>query len=175
MRFVFPSPPAAPHPTPLPFARRVRRRIRARCGALSPSRLRLRVRLRSARRRHHRHQHVRPSSSEPVAGARGYVSQHDGQFFLAGSDRPVRFWGVNGPSHHAKTPEQLAREARLLARYGVNLVRVHGSLYDRDGTLKPERVRRAVAIARAMKREGIYVLYSIYFPLRLSLAPTTRG
>lgn len=105
--------------------------------------------------------------NEPLAGADGYVSQRDGQFFLAGSDRPVRFWGVNGPSHDAETPEQLAREAKLLARYGVNLVRVHGSLFDENGTLEPDRVRRAIAIAAAMKREGIYVLYSIYFPLWL--------
>ncbi|HYD82451.1 MAG TPA: hypothetical protein VEA63_00330, partial [Opitutus sp.] len=109
--------------------------------------------------------------NEPVAGERGFVRVHDGHFALAGSDRPVRFWGVNGPSHHADTPEQLAREARLLAGRGVNLVRVHGALFNDAGNLDEKKVQRWIAIAEAMKREGIYVLYSIYFPLWLKPAP----
>lgn len=109
--------------------------------------------------------------NERVAGEHGYVTVRDGHFHLAGSDRPVRFWGVNGPSHHAKTPQDFAREARLLARYGVNLVRVHGGLYDDQATFDPEQVQRRIAIAEAMKREGIYVLFSIYFPLWLDPKP----
>lgn len=109
--------------------------------------------------------------NEPEAGARGRVQVRDGHFVLAGSEQPVRFWGVNGPSHHADTPAQLAREARLLAGRGVNLVRVHGALFDEAGEMDPEKVQRCIAIAEAMKREGIYVLYSIYFPLWLKPAP----
>ena len=109
--------------------------------------------------------------NEPVAGAGGYVTQRDGHFVLGSSGRPVRFWGVNGPSHAAQTPEQLRREARLLASYGVNLVRVHGAIFDESGRPDPAKIQRAIAIAEAMKAEGIYVLYSIYFPLWLKPKP----
>jgi hypothetical protein len=109
--------------------------------------------------------------NERVAGEHGYVTVRDGHFHLAGSDRPVRFWGVNGPSRHARTPADLAREARILSRYGVNLVRVHGGLYDDQANFDPAEVQRRIAIAEAMKREGIYVLFSIYFPLWLDPKP----
>ena len=104
--------------------------------------------------------------NEPVAGQDGFVSVRDGHFVL-GSGEPVRFWGVNGPSQSAATPAQLQHEAQLLARYGVNLLRIHGPLYNTEGELDQARVQRFISAADAMKREGMYVMYSIYFPLWL--------
>jgi hypothetical protein len=52
-----------------------------------------------------------------------------------------------------------------LARYGVNLVRVHGALFDKDGELDPAKVRHAHEVVAAMKAEGIYTHFSVYFPL----------
>jgi hypothetical protein len=53
----------------------------------------------------------------------------------------------------------------LLAKYGVNLVRIHGAVFDRDGEVDPAKVRHVHDIIAAMKAEGIYSHLSIYFPL----------
>jgi hypothetical protein len=53
----------------------------------------------------------------------------------------------------------------LLAKYGVNLVRRHGAVFDKDGELNPASVKSAITIVEAMKSEGIYTHLSIYFPL----------
>jgi hypothetical protein len=76
----------------------------------------------------------------------------------------VRFWAVNGPPEDLKG-EELRRCAKLLAAYGVNLVRVHGAMFDRDGEVNLNKVRHAHEIVAAMKAEGIYTHFSIYFPL----------
>src|SRR4051794_646449 len=65
--------------------------------------------------------------NEKSAGAQGRVGVKGSQF-ITGDGKPVRFWAVNGPS--SKDVEGLKREARLLARYGVNLVRIHHGYYD---------------------------------------------
>jgi hypothetical protein len=79
--------------------------------------------------------------------------------------RPVRFWAVNGPPGDAKDPAALRQSARTLAKYGVNLVRRHSAIFDKDGELDPKAVARAIEIVEAMKTEGIYTHFSIYFPL----------
>lgn len=103
--------------------------------------------------------------NEKQAGDDGFISVKDGQFVHGGTGQPVRFWGVNGPSQSAKSPAELRREARLLAKYGVNLVRIHGAVFDRDGEVDPAKVRHVHDIIAAMKAEGIYSHLSIYFPL----------
>jgi len=75
----------------------------------------------------------------------------------------VRFWAVNGP--FAKNREDLQREARQLAKYGVNLVRLHGPMFDKRGEVDPARVQHAINVVETMKAEGIYTHLSIYFPL----------
>lgn len=112
------------------------------------------------------------SLNEKVAGENGFVSARAGHFYLAKSKTPTRFWAVNGPSESARTFEDLQREAKLLARYGVNLVRVHGAMYDENGVFDDEQVQRRIDIVEAMKREGIYVHFSIYFPLWLKPLPS---
>lgn len=102
--------------------------------------------------------------NQSVAGEDGRVVADGGQFLFADSRQPVRFWAVNGPPHHLKG-KALERCARRLAKYGVNLVRVHHRVFTPDGRPDLKNVAHCHEIVRAMKAEGIYVHFSIYFPL----------
>lgn len=108
--------------------------------------------------------------NESTAGVGGRVRSEGGHFVLGSGER-VRFWGVNGPPE-SLTGEALKSTARELAARGVNLVRVHGAVFDREtGTLKPEAIARFQEIVAAMKAEGIYTHLSIYFPLWMTPKP----
>jgi hypothetical protein len=82
----------------------------------------------------------------------------------------VRFWAVNGPPHEL-TGADLRQCARMLAKHGVNLVRVHGGYFDERGEVDSAKVKRAIEIVEAMKAEGIYTHFSIYFPLWFTPKP----
>ena len=102
--------------------------------------------------------------NEKSAGMDGRVSVKNGRFML-GSGKPVRFWAINGPPESLKG-EDLRRCARMLAKYGVNLVRIHGGVFDgKTGEFKPSVVAHYHEVIAAMKAEGIYTHLSIYFPL----------
>ena len=105
--------------------------------------------------------------NERFAGEHGFIGVKHGQFVYSANAQAVRFWAVNGPPHEL-AGEDLARCARTLAKYGVNMVRVHGGYFDENGEVDPARVRHAFEIVRAMKAEGIYTHFSIYFPLWLT-------
>ena len=110
------------------------------------------------------------SLNEKFAGEHGFIRVKDGQFSCGG--KPVRFWAVNGPPPDLKG-DALRRCARLLAKYGINLVRVHGGMFDKDGIVDPAKIEHAREIVAAMKAEGIYTHFSIYFPLWLTPKPGT--
>lgn len=110
------------------------------------------------------------SLNERFAGENGYVGVKDGQFVHTRTGEPVRFWGVNGPPHDLQG-EQLRQCARMLAKHGVNLVRVHGGYFDETGEVDLGKVKHAIEIVEAMKAEGIYTHFSIYFPLWLTPKP----
>ena len=110
--------------------------------------------------------------NEKSAGEHGFVTVKDGQFFLPNANRSVRFWAVNGPPHDLEGPA-LRRCARLLAKRGVNLVRLHTGYFDKDGEVDAMKVKRTIEVVEAMKAEGIYTHLSIYFPLWLTPKPDT--
>lgn len=102
--------------------------------------------------------------NEKVAGEHGGIVAKDGQFVFRDTNQPVRFWAVNGPPDDLEG-EDLRRCARLLAKYGVNLVRVHTPIFDKSGEPDLAKVKRAHEIVAALKAEGIYTHFSVYFPL----------
>jgi hypothetical protein len=108
--------------------------------------------------------------NERVAGEQGFITVKDGEFVHSSSGEPVRFWAVNGPPHDLKGPE-LKQCARMLAKHGVNLARIHGGYFDDRGEVDPAKVRHAIEIMEALKAQGIYSYYSIYFPLWLMPKP----
>jgi hypothetical protein len=111
--------------------------------------------------------------NERVAGEGGFIVAQGPRFVHADSGRPLRFWGVNGPPAEVKDPRALRALARRLAKYGVNLVRVHGGYFDASGDADPAKVQHAIDVVEAMKPEGIYCHFSIYFPLWLQPKPGT--
>ena len=105
--------------------------------------------------------------NEKFAGENGFIAVQNGRFVHSANGEVVRFWAVNGPPENLKG-EELKSCARLLARYGVNMVRVHGGLFDRDGEVDMAKINRSLEVVEAMKAEGIYTHFSIYFPLWLT-------
>jgi len=110
------------------------------------------------------------SLNEKFAGEHGFIKAQDGNFTLGSSGIPVRFWAVNGPPHELKGAA-LTQCARMLAKHGVNLVRIHGGMFDERGEVAPEKVAQVQAMVAAMKAQGIYSHFSIYFPLWLQPGP----
>lgn len=113
--------------------------------------------------------------NEKFAGEHGPIQVKDGQFVHATTGEPVRFWAVNaGHGIAALDHASLDYYARQLAKNGVNMVRLHGGVFiggDGPDKLKadPAKIERLQYLVAALKREGIYVCLSTYFPLWLQL------
>jgi hypothetical protein len=103
--------------------------------------------------------------NEEFAGENGFIAAKDGHFIHSATEQTVRFWAVNGPPQENSDRASMRHTARLLAKYGVNLVRRHGAVFNEDGEPDPQSIKRAIAIVEEMKTEGIYTHLSIYFPL----------
>ena len=111
--------------------------------------------------------------NEKTAGDGGWIAVKGSQFVHSRTGEPVRFWAVNGPS--SKTRDDLRTEARMLAKRGVNLVRIHHGYFDEKGDVDLAAVRHAFDIVDTMKAEGIYTHFSIYFPLWLKPKSDSPG
>ena len=101
--------------------------------------------------------------NEGVAGGHGFVRRSaDGNHLMLGDGRPARFWAVNDSAFD----KDLARQARFLAKRGINMVRFHCNITPSGNDLLAidatdrDRLWKGVA---AMKKEGIYVTYSPYW------------
>jgi hypothetical protein len=108
--------------------------------------------------------------NEKFAGEHGFVAAKGDQFVFSKTGEPVRFWGVNGPPHELGGDE-LRKAARRLAKYGVNLCRLHEGVCDNEGNIDLKKVAHAQEMVEALKAEGIYAHFSIYFPLWMQPKP----
>ena len=105
--------------------------------------------------------------NEKFAGEHGLIVAKGEKLTRSGDGREIRFWAVNGPPGDLDK-QGLADCARMLAKRGVNLVRMHGSVFDgKTGELDKAKVAYIRDAVAAMKKEGIYSHLSIYFPLWL--------
>jgi len=108
--------------------------------------------------------------NEKFAGEKGRIVARGDGFVHESDGQSVRFWAVNGTG--ASDPAGLARAARMLAKYGVNLVRQHGTVFDeKTGEWNPAIAQKRGEAVDALKKEGIYSLLSIYFPLWMKPEP----
>ncbi|MFD2871736.1 hypothetical protein ACFS5N_04605 [Mucilaginibacter ximonensis] len=109
--------------------------------------------------------------NERFAGENGFIQlSADGNYFIDGKHKPMRFWACNGGSLAAGfNDQQLDSLAAFLAKMGVNMIRYHGAinphgrntrLMDVD-TAEARNIWRCVA---AMKKQGIYTVISPYWP-----------
>jgi hypothetical protein len=115
------------------------------------------------------------SLNENEAGQSGFV-QADGDSFRLGNGQPVRFWAVNvGAPPGDLSKDQMDLMAARFAKLGINMVRIHGGLFDPNGDitrLDPGRLDKYFYMVNAMKKQGIYVTLSNYFPLWLTVKPS---
>jgi hypothetical protein len=112
--------------------------------------------------------------NEKFAGDGGFIQAKGSRFVHSLTGEPVRFWAVNGPLGDLQDRASLDRCAKLLAKYGVNLVRIHGGYFDESGNVDPAKVKHALDVVQSMKAEGIYSHFSVYFPLWLSPKPDNK-
>ncbi len=113
--------------------------------------------------------------NEKFAGENGWIIVKDGRFLHSRTGKPVRFWAVNaGPDIVRMDNASVNHLARWLAKYGVNMVRVHGGVWQGNDWTKVDEayLERLFYFVSAMKKEGIYITLSIYFPLWLRLQPS---
>ncbi|WP_214070587.1 hypothetical protein [Mucilaginibacter sp. dw_454] len=111
------------------------------------------------------------SLNEHFAGEHGFIHlSADGNGFINGNGKEVRFWACNGGSLAAEFDDKkLDSLACFLAKMGVNVIRYHGAinphgkntrLMDVD-TAEARNIWRCVA---AMKKQGIYTIISPFWP-----------
>jgi hypothetical protein len=115
--------------------------------------------------------------NEKVAGEYGRVKAA-GSGFRLGSGKPVRFWAVNaGPDIIGLDHGSIDYLARRLAKVGVNMVRFHGPIFDRDASdpaaINRKRLDDLHYFVSALKKQGIYTKLSFYFPLWFQLRGKT--
>lgn len=110
--------------------------------------------------------------NEKRAGDAGWL-RAQGDDLVMGDGTPVRLWSANAASHEG--PEAAHYLMARLAKTGVNCVRLHGLIADREGGDPLVLSRRALSQLHdniaAAANQGIYVHLSTYFPLWLRLKP----
>ena len=105
--------------------------------------------------------------NEDEAGQSGFVTK-DGEFFRLGNGAPVKFWATCcGPGLIAQPKDKIDFVAKKLAKMGVNMVRMHGPVYDRKSSdpsvITDEYLDSFHYFVNTMKKQGIYVKLSIYW------------
>ncbi|MGE5557329.1 MAG: hypothetical protein ACM3WV_01815 [Bacillota bacterium] len=111
--------------------------------------------------------------NEKEAGINGFI-RRDGSRVTLGDGTPVRFWAVNAGGDIVRNDKAaIDYFARHLSKHGVNMVRVHGGLADGAGN-DLSKVNQAYLdklhyFIAQMKKEGIYVNISFYFPLWIQM------
>ncbi len=111
--------------------------------------------------------------NEKVAGESGFI-RAVGDGFQLGNGQPVRFWAVNtGHSLCEADDATIEATAAHWAKRGINLVRIHGGMFDRQGNdptrIDPDQLKRLHHVIQALKRHGIYTHVSHFFPLWMQL------
>jgi len=111
--------------------------------------------------------------NEKVAGESGYIKAV-GDGFQLGNGKPVRFWAINtGHSLLDANDALLESTAATWAKRGINLVRIHGGMFDRGGNdptvIDLKHLTKFHHAVQVLKRHGIYTHVSHFFPLWMQL------
>ncbi len=111
--------------------------------------------------------------NEKVAGESGFVKAV-GDGFQLGNGKPVRFWAINtGHDLVDADPAVIEMTAQRWAKAGINLVRIHGHMFDREGAdvsvIERHKVEKFCRAVQILKRHGIYTHLSHFFPLWMEL------
>ncbi len=115
--------------------------------------------------------------NENQAGDRGFIGVKGESFVQAGE--PIRFMAVGSSQDMTRMPRAMIdRQAKFLARKGVNMVRFHSPFFYRDGPYAGEIIEKDLDdlfyYITALKKEGIFTHLSIYFPVWFKPAVSGR-
>ena len=105
--------------------------------------------------------------NERTAGEGGFIQAKGDSFVHEKTGRPIRLWGVDiDPDVLQQDAVGLDRFARRLAKSGVNLVRVHEPFWRDDdlGRVDDAKLNSLQRFVAALKRQGIYLSLSTYYP-----------
>jgi len=113
------------------------------------------------------------SLNEEVAGESGFIKAV-GDGFQLGSGKPVRFWAINTGHGLLDADDALLEStAATWAKRGINLVRIHGGMFDRDGNdatrIHLHQLEKLHRVVQVLKKHGIYTHLSHFFPLWMQL------
>lgn len=113
------------------------------------------------------------SLNENVAGESGFIKAVGDQFQL-GNGKPVRFWAINTGHKICELDEgTLEMTAARWAKLGINMVRIHGGMFDRKGNdptvIDHHQLESMHHVIQVLKRHGIYTHVSHFFPLWMQL------
>ncbi len=109
--------------------------------------------------------------NEEYAGQHGFIQlSDDGNSFVHGNGKPIRFWASNGGNLASEmSDEKLDSLAEFLAKMGVNIIRYHGAINPhgpQTNLMNPDTtdVKNIWRCVAAMKRQGIYTVISPFWP-----------
>ncbi|MES2830221.1 MAG: hypothetical protein V4687_18825 [Bacteroidota bacterium] len=109
--------------------------------------------------------------NERFAGENGFIKlSNDGNSFVNGKGKEIRFWSCNGGSLAAEFSDaKLDTLAKFLAKIGVNQIRYHAAINPRGKNTKitdvdTNEVKNIWRCVAAMKGQGIYTVISPFWP-----------
>lgn len=106
--------------------------------------------------------------NEKQSGETGFVRlSEDGNSFVRGDGKPIRFWAI-GSDIYRRTPEEMDRHCRFLAKMGVNMVRLHTTVANaKEGAkitdVNEKEIDGIFRFIKAAKENGIYLTISPYY------------
>ena len=107
------------------------------------------------------------------AGEKGFLVSSGERFVFQKDQTPVKFWAVNASPMADKQSDTYF--ARHIAKLGVNMVRIHGPIFDRSSprpeTIDRKKLDRIHHFIAALRKEGVYTALSFYFPLWFDIKP----
>lgn len=112
--------------------------------------------------------------NEEEAGSRGFLRANNGELSFSNSKDLIRFWGNNASLSVLELSDSaLRRYSRNLAKKGINLLRLHGPVFDQGNfrKLPASQAEKIQRLAAALREHGVYLGLSVYFPLWLELGP----
>jgi len=108
--------------------------------------------------------------NEKTSGEHGFIGlSSNGMDFVRGDGQPIRFWSVvGGPGGGGSTLEEMQQHCRFLAKLGVNMVRIHGGVYNASEGAKitdvnDKEIDNIFKFVAAAKSNGIYLTISPYW------------
>jgi len=107
------------------------------------------------------------------AGKLGFLKRSGAGLKFEKSPKPVKFWGCGANFDANLNAEAQTCRIRYLAKHGVNMVRQHplfGWLGRRDSEGFAERLDQFDKWFAELKDHGIYMTWSVFYPLMISEA-----